>query len=64
MRLLAELLSGEIGNDAILACAVIGMADYLITYDPHFDVLAGTYHGIKIVKALPFLWTLRSVLST
>lgn len=46
-------------DDAILACAVVGAADYLVTYDPHFDVLGGSYQGIEIVKALPFLWALR-----
>lgn len=46
-------------DDRILACAVAGRADYLITYDPHFDVLNGAYKGIKITKALPFLWIVR-----
>ena len=46
-------------DDVILACAAVGQADYLITYDPHFDVLKGEYHGAKVVKALPFLWAIR-----
>lgn len=46
-------------DDSVLACAVLGQADYLVTYDPHFDVLGGLWRGVKIVKALPFLWTLR-----
>ncbi len=42
--------------DVILACAVIGRADYLVSYDPHFAVLGDNHRGIKITKALPFLW--------
>ena len=47
-------------DDFILACAVVGQADYLVTYDAHFDVLEGEYRGVKITEALPFLWAVRS----
>lgn len=53
-------IPGDADDDAILACAVTGKADYLVTYDPHFDILGGSYQGIRIVKALPFLWRLRA----
>ena len=43
----------------LLACAVVGEANYLVTYDPHFDLLQGVYGSIKITKSLPFLWTVR-----
>jgi putative PIN family toxin of toxin-antitoxin system len=46
-------------DDAILACAILGHADYLVTYDPHFEPLGGEYEGLKITKALPFLWAVR-----
>jgi putative PIN family toxin of toxin-antitoxin system len=46
-------------DDIVLACAVSGRANYIVTYDPHFDVLHGVYRTIQIVKALPFLWTVR-----
>ncbi len=46
-------------DDVVLACAVLGHADYLVTYDPHYDVLNGEYRNVKIVKALPFLWVIR-----
>ncbi|MDQ3249596.1 MAG: putative toxin-antitoxin system toxin component, PIN family [Chloroflexota bacterium] len=49
-------------DDVIVACAVLGKADYLVTYDCHFAVLGEEYQGVKIVKALPFLWALRSKL--
>jgi uncharacterized protein len=46
-------------DDPILACAVVGNAGYLVTYDADFDDLGGTFEGIKITKAIPFLRELR-----
>lgn len=46
-------------DDPILACAVVGRANYLVTYDAHFDSLGGTFEGIKITKAIPLLRELR-----
>ncbi len=46
-------------DDYILACAVVGKADYLVTYDPHFDCLGGEYRGFKIVDGLHFLYIVR-----
>jgi putative PIN family toxin of toxin-antitoxin system len=46
-------------DDIVLACATLGKADFIVTYDPHFDLLGGRYGDIKIVKALPFLWQVR-----
>ena len=46
-------------DDPILACAVVGRAGYLVTYDTHFDSLGGVFEGVRITKALPFLWELR-----
>ena len=46
-------------DDHILACAVVGRADHLVSYDSHFDPLEGEYQGIKITRALPFLWVIR-----
>ncbi len=46
-------------DDVILACAIVGKADYLVTYDTHFEPLGDRYAGVKIMKAVPFLWALR-----
>jgi len=46
-------------DDDVLACAVVRKADYLVTYDPHFDCLGGEYRGIKIVDGLHFLYIVR-----
>jgi len=53
------VIAADPDDDLILACAVMGEADYLVTYDPHFQVLNGEYRGVKITKALPFLWAVR-----
>ena len=46
-------------DNVVVACAVQGKANYLVTYDPRFDSLNGDHKGIKIVKAIPFLEILR-----
>lgn len=54
-----EALLSDPDDNVIVACAIEGKANYLITYDPHFDSLGGEYRGIKVVKAIPFLEALR-----
>jgi len=54
-----ESLLSDPDDNVIVACAVEGVANYLVTYDPHFDSLGGEYRGVKILKAIPFLETLR-----
>ena len=53
------VVTADPDDDQILACAAVGGANYLVTYDPHFDVLEGMHQNIKITKALPFLWKVR-----
>jgi putative PIN family toxin of toxin-antitoxin system len=50
-----EDLLSDSDDNVVVACAVEGSANYLITYDPHFDSLNGEYRGIRILKAIPFL---------
>lgn len=54
-----EALLSDPDDNVIVACAVEGKANYLVTYDPHFDSLNDEYRGVKIVKAIPFLEALR-----
>ena len=54
------IISADPDDDLVLACAVVGGATHLVTYDPHFDVLGRTYQGIQIVDGLGFLGVLRS----
>jgi len=53
------VIEADPDDNAVLACAVVGKADYLVTYDPHFDCLGGEYRGVKIVDALQFLFIVR-----
>lgn len=53
------VVASDPDDNHVLACAIQGRADHLVTYDPHFDPLGGEYLGIKITKALPFLWAVR-----
>lgn len=55
-----EVLLSDPDDNVVVACAVEGGANYLVTYDPHFDSLQEDYRGIKIVKAIPFLEVLRA----
>ena len=59
-----ENLLSDPDDNIIVACAVEGKANYLVTYDPHFNPLNGEYKGIKILKAIPFLEVLRKDAST
>ena len=54
-----SVISADPDDDLILSCAVVGKADYLVTYDPHFDFLGGEYQGSKIVDGLHFLYVIR-----
>ena len=37
----------------------VGGATYIVTYDPHFEVLGGEYEGIKVLDGLHFLYVVR-----
>lgn len=55
----SSVIAEDPDDDHILACAVVGKADYLVSYDPHFESLGEEYQGVKVTKALPFLWAVR-----
>lgn len=54
-----RVIAADPDDDLILACAVKGAATHLVTYDPHFDFLGGSYRGIQILRPLGFLYLLR-----
>jgi len=56
---IVPLIPADADDDIMVACAVVGSADFLVTYDPHFAPLGNVYEGMKITKALPFLWAVR-----
>jgi uncharacterized protein len=53
------IIAADPDDDLIVACAVKGDATYIITYDPHFDLLGGSYRGIQILRPLNFLYLIR-----
>jgi putative PIN family toxin of toxin-antitoxin system len=46
-------------DNMILACACVGHATHIVTYDPHFNILGGVYQGIPILDGLHFLYIVR-----
>jgi putative PIN family toxin of toxin-antitoxin system len=56
---IATIIVGDSDDDQVLACAIAGQADYLVTYDPHFDCLGGEYQGIRVLDGLHFLYVVR-----
>jgi putative PIN family toxin of toxin-antitoxin system len=53
------LITKDPDDDHVIACALTGNADCLVTYDPHFETLGECFEGVEIMKALPFLWKVR-----
>lgn len=53
------LIVDDPDDDLIMACAITGQADYVVTYDPHFDCLGGEFWGIRILDGLHFLYVVR-----
>lgn len=56
---LPALIVDDPDDDLILACAIAGNANYLVTYGPHFDCLGGEFQGIRILDGLHFLYVVR-----
>lgn len=53
------LIVDDPDDDLIMACAIAGQADYVVTYDPHFDCLGGEFRGSRILDGLHFLYVVR-----
>jgi len=54
-----DVITVDPDDNTILACAFVGRASHIVTYDPHFDVLGGAYQGIPILDGLHFLYIVR-----
>ena len=54
-----SVIPADPDDDLIIACAVVGKATHIVTYDPHYDILGGEYRGVKIVDGLHFLYLIR-----
>jgi len=46
-------------DDIVVACAIVGKATHLVSYDPHLLNLGESYQGIVILDGLHFLYVVR-----
>ncbi|MEA3398082.1 MAG: putative toxin-antitoxin system toxin component, PIN family [Chloroflexota bacterium] len=46
-------------DDVVIACAIVGGATHLVTYDIHLRSLGEEYQGVQILDGLHFLYALR-----
>ncbi len=53
------IVSADPDDDIVIACAVVGQATHLVTYDTHLQQLGEIYQNIKILDGLHFLYALR-----
>jgi predicted nucleic acid-binding protein len=53
------IVSADPDDDVVIACASIGKATHLVTYDPHLLNLGKSYRGIVILNGLHFLYLVR-----
>ena len=54
-----KVIIADPDDDAVLECAVVGQAQYLVSGDRHLLALSN-YQGIQIVKAADFLTQLQN----
>jgi len=50
------IITADPDDDIVLACAVVGQASHLVTYDPHLLNLGATYQNIILLDGLHFLY--------
>lgn len=53
------VVSEDPDDDMVVACAIVGRATHLVTYDLHLLNLGPTYQGINILDGLHFLYAVR-----
>ena len=58
-----KVVAADPDDDAVLECASIGQAEYLVSGDRHLLAL-GNYQGIQIIKAAEFLALLQGAPKT
>lgn len=54
-----RVVSNDPDDDIFIACAIVGEASHLVSYDPHLLNLGESYQGIVILNGLHFLYAVR-----
>lgn len=54
-----RVVSNDPDDDIFVACAIVGKATHLVSYDPHLLSLEESYQGIAILDGLHFLYAVR-----
>ncbi|HRQ42427.1 MAG TPA: putative toxin-antitoxin system toxin component, PIN family [Chloroflexota bacterium] len=54
-----HLVLADPDDDIVIACALVGQATHLVTYDPHLLNLGQTVRGVTILDGLHFLYLVR-----
>jgi predicted nucleic acid-binding protein len=56
---ISPIITADPDDDIVLACALVGRATHLVTYDPHLLGLGSSYQDIAILDGLHFLYAVR-----
>jgi putative PIN family toxin of toxin-antitoxin system len=54
-----RIVSNDPDDDIFVACAIIGRATHLVSYDPHLLNIGESYQGVAILDGLHFLYAVR-----
>lgn len=58
-RQIQEVIAADPDDDLVIACAIVGKATHLVTYDPHILDVANRFESFSILKGLDFLRVVR-----
>lgn len=56
---LKSVVLNDPDDDIVVACAIVGKATHLVSYDPHLLNLGESYQGVAILDGLHFLYAVR-----
>lgn len=54
-----RIIADDPDDDVVVACALVGKATHLVSYDPHLLNLGKIYQGVAILDGLHFLYAVR-----
>ena len=63
-RQIQRVITADPDDDLVIACATVGKATHLVTYDPHILDVAAQFESFSILSGLDFLQAIRGERST